>query len=124
MKYLLVLTALFSMSVFSQTVINYEDGSTYTLKDGQDIYISNQKSTLFKRRIMKNKDTIFNAQDPWKKRDHVPSETDDMQVGSHEWCVAYVPWSEGYTFNMQWWQRACDTNSDGVYNEEDDAWEG
>ena len=67
MKYLLVLTTLFSMSVYSQTVINYEDGSTYTLKDGQDIYISNQKSTLFKRRIMKNKDTIFNAQDPWKK---------------------------------------------------------
>ena len=124
MKYLLVLTALFSMSVFSQTVINYEDGSTYTLKDGQDIYISNQKSTLYKRRILNNKDTIFNAQDPWKKRDHVPSDTDSMQVGSHEWCVAYVPWSEGYTFNMQWWQRACDTNSDGVYNEEDDGWEG
>ena len=124
MKYLLVLMALFSMSVSSATVINFDDGSTYTLENNQVIYISNQNSTLFKRRINKNKDTYFYAQEPWTKRDHVPSDTDSMQVGSHEWCVAYVPWSEGYTFNMQWWQRVCDTNGDGVYNEEDDRWEG
>ena len=124
MKYLLVLMALFSMSVSSATVINFDDGSSYTLESNQQIYISNENSTLFKRRINKNKDTYFYAQEPWTKRDHVPSDTDDMQVGSHEWCVTYVPWSEGYTFNMQWWQRACDTNGDGVYNEEDDRWEG
>ena len=124
MKYLLVLMALFSMSVSSATVINYDDGSSYTLENNQEIYISNENSTLFKRRINKNKDTYFYAQEPWTKRDHVPSDTDGMQVGSHEWCVTYVPWSEGYTFNMQWWQRVCDTNGDGVYNEEDDRWEG
>jgi len=124
MKYLLVLTALFSMSVSSATVINYDDGSSYTLENNQEIYISSQKNTLYKRRIMNNKDTFFTAQDPWKKRDHVPTPTDDMTPGSHGWCVAYVPWSEGLTFDMILWQQACDTNNDGEYDEEDDRWEG
>ena len=106
----------------SSAVILYEDGSTYTLTDGQELYISNKNSTLFKRRLMKNKDTYFYAQDPWTLRDHVAGPTDDLVVGSHEWCLSYEPWSEGFTFNMQWWQRSCDTNGDGVYNESDDGW--
>ena len=57
-----------------KTVINYDDGSTYTLTDGQEIYISSQ--TLFKRRILNNKDTIFTAQDPWTSRDYVPEPQD------------------------------------------------
>lgn len=123
MKYLLVSLALFSMSALGETVISFDDGSTYTLEDNQVIYISNENSTLFKRRIMKNKDTFFTAQQPWGKRDHVPEPTDDLAVGSHEWCKAYIPWSEGLTFNMVAWQRACDTNGDGVYDENDDGWE-
>ena len=54
MKYLLVSLALFSMSALAETVIRFDDGSTYTLEDNQVIYISNENSTLFKRRIMKN----------------------------------------------------------------------
>ena len=123
MKYLLVSLALFSMSALAETVISFDDGSTYTLEDNQVIYISNENSTLFKRRVMKNKDTFFTAQQPWGKRDHVPGPTDDLAVGSHEWCKAYIPWSEGLTFNMVAWQRACDTNGDGVYDENDDGWE-
>jgi hypothetical protein len=111
------------MSALAGTVISFDDGSTYTLEDNQEIYISNETSTLFKRRILKNKDTYFYAQEPWDKRDHVPGPTDDLEVGSHEWCKAYIPWSEGLTFNMVAWQRACDTNRDGVYNEDDNGWE-
>ena len=124
MKKLLAGLALFGFSavISADTVINYDDGSTYTLTDGQEIFIS--KGTLFTRRIMNNKDTFFTAQDPWKKRDHVPTPTDDMTPGSHGWCVAYVPWSEGLTFDMILWQQACDTNNDGEYDEEDDRWEG
>ena len=72
----------------------------------------------------KNKNTYFTAQEPWAKRDYVPDPdgTDDMVVGSHEWCKAYVPWHEGLTFDMISWQRACDTNNDGVYDEDDNNW--
>lgn len=47
----------------AQTVINYEDGSTYTLKDGEKIYIS--KNQLF------NKPTATRVKE-WSNRDHVP----------------------------------------------------
>jgi len=125
MRYMVSLFAgLFCFSVSAQTVINYEDGSTYTLSDGEEIYVSTENSALFKRQIMRNKDTFFRVQKPWSKRDYVPQETDDLAVGSHEWCKAYIPWSEGLTFDMISWQRACDTNNDGVYDENDDKWEG
>ncbi len=124
MKYLLVGLALFPMSALAGTVINFDDGSTYTLENNQVIYISNQNSTLFKRRINKNKDTFFTAQQPWSKRDYVPGPTDGMAPGTHGWCEAYEPWSEGLTFDMVLWQRACDTNSDGVYDDQDELWEG
>ena len=107
----------FSAAIGAETVINYDDGSTYTLEENQEIYISTPNSALFKRQLMKNKDTFFRVQEPWAKRDYVPDPdgTDDMVVGSHEWCVAYKPWHEGLTFNMISWQRACDTNNDGKY---------
>jgi len=124
MRKLLALSVLFSLGASAQTVINYEDGSTYTLSDGEEIYVSTENSALFKRQIMRNKDTFFRVQKPWAKRDYVPQETDDLAVGSHEWCKAYIPWSEGLTFDMISWQRACDTNNDGVYDENDDKWEG
>ena len=41
MRYMVSLLAgLFCFSVSAQTGINYEDGSTYTLEDGQEIYIT------------------------------------------------------------------------------------
>ena len=124
MRKLLALSIFFSSLVSAQTVINYEDGSTYTLPANQEIYITTSNKTLFDRRLYSNGNIYFTAQKPWPKRDYVPEETDGMQVGSHEWCKAYIPWSEGYTFDMQSWQRLCDTNRDGVYDEEDGGWQG
>ena len=125
MKYLLAPLFLFSSAAFGQTVINFDDGSTYTLEEGQEIYISSEASTMFKRKLMGNEDTFFYAQEPWSKRDYVADEdgTDDMTVGSHAWCEAYVPWHEGLTFDMISWNYACDTNNDGVYDENDAGWE-
>lgn len=123
MRYIVSLFAgLFCFSVAAQTVINYDDGSTYTLSDNQEIYISTPNSTLFTRKLYKNKNTYFVAQQPWSKRDYVPTEADEFEVGSHEWCKAYIPWSEGLTFDMITWQRHCDSNGDGVYDENDDRW--
>ena len=115
MKKLLAGLALFGFAagISAETVINYDDGSTYTLTDGQEIFIS--KGTLFTRRILNNKDTFFTAQDAWTSRDYVPQPQDTMDPGSHGWCKTYVPWSEGLTFDMILWQRACDTDNDGKY---------
>ena len=123
-KYILASLVLFSSAVFGQTVINFDDGSTYTLKEKEEIFISNSNSAFFKRKLMKDKSTYFIVQKPWAKRDHVPQPTDGMTKGSHEWCSTYEPWSEGFTWDMQTWQRHCDSNDDGVYDENDDRWDG
>jgi len=115
-KHLFTIFALLAAPVvFGSTVINYDDGSTYTLEANQEIYISTPNSALFKRQLMGNKDTFFRVQKPWTKRDYVPVESDDFAAGSHEWCKAYIPWSEGLSFDMITWQRSCDTNNDGKY---------
>ena len=116
MKYLFGVLFLFvSGIVYPATVINYDDGSTYTLSNNQEIYISTPNSSLFKRQLMKNKDTFFRVQKPWTVRDYVPQPQDPFAVGSHDWCKVYIPWSEGLTFDMISWQRACDTDNDGKY---------
>jgi len=108
----------------AETVISFDDGSTYTLENGQEIYISTPSRPLFTRQVFSNKNTYFTAQQPWAKRDHVPQPTDGLNPGSHSWCLAFVPWSEGYSFNQQTWDRYCDTNNDGVYDELDARWKG
>ena len=60
------------------------------------------------------------------RRDYVEVDngTDDtMEVGSHEWCKAYTPWSEGLTFGMVAWQRYCDTDNNGTYGCGDDTFD-
>jgi len=124
MRKLLALSIVFSSFVSAQTVINYEDGSTYTLADGEQIYIAVGSSALHKRQNYSNGNVYFIAQKPWSKRDYVPEPQDEFAVGSHGWCKEYAPWSEGLTFDMISWQRYCDTNGDGQYDENDLGWEG
>ncbi len=100
------------MSVLSATVINYDDGSTYTVGEKEKIFISTGK--LFAKKNYKNGSIYFTNQVEHTKRDYVAQPHDGLT--GHEWCVAYEPWSEGLTFAMVQWQRACDINSDGVYN--------
>ena len=115
-KHLFTIFALIAAPiVYGSTVINYDDGSTYTLEENQEIYISTPSSSLFKRQLMGNKDTFFRVQEPWTKRDYVEQPQDPFAVGSHEWCKTYVPWSEGLTFDMITWRRFCDTDNDGKY---------
>ena len=120
MKYLLASLFLFSSMSFSQTVIQYDDGSTYTLDDNENIFVSTQP--VFSKKTYNTGAVYFTPVEANTDRDYVSSPTDGMEVGSHEWFKAYVPWSEGYTFNMQAWQRFCDTNRDGEYNEDDAGW--
>lgn len=102
----------------SETVINYDDGSTYTVPEAESVYVTKQK--LFKKKEWGNGGVNFSVVKPNALRDFMPSETDGMQPGAHDWCIAYEPWSEGLTFDMVLWQRSCDTNSDGKYGCGDD----
>lgn len=58
------------------------------------------------------------------KRDQAVTPTTGITPGSHEWCVAWVPWANGFTYGQMTWDTVCDTNDDGVYNELDEGWEG
>lgn len=120
MKYLLASLFLISSTAFGQTVIDYDDGSTYTLEENESIFISNR--AVFSKKTYNTGAVYFTPVEANTKRDYVASPTDGMEVGSHEWCKAYVPWSEGYTFNMQAWQRFCDTDGDGQYGPGDAGW--
>tara|TARA_X000001036_G_scaffold386209_1_gene381180 strand:- start:1225 stop:1638 length:414 start_codon:yes stop_codon:yes gene_type:complete len=126
MKYLLLFLAVVSVGASAQTVINYEDGSTYTLENGQNIFVTSNQN-LWLRQLYSKGDVYFRKQVPWPKRDYVPGPNDGVDdiapVGSHEWCKAYVPWGEGLTFSMVAWQRFCDTNKDNKYGCGDDTYD-
>ena len=119
MKALLaVLFTLFSAYSLAAPIISYDDGSTYTLQDDEEVFVSTA-DRLFTKSDYEEGSVYFKARLPNNKRDYVETAADEFELGSHEWCQAYVPWSEGYSFNMQVWQRYCDVNNDGVYDEND-----
>jgi len=116
MKYLLTLLALLPLTVWGATVINYDDGSTLTLEEGEQVMVT--KNKLYVRNVYNNGRTFqFKEFPETTRRDYVPVDngTGDEAFGSHAWCKAYIPWSEGFTFTMQYWQRGCDTNNDNKY---------
>ena len=80
---LLVLFVFFSLGASAQTVINYEDGSTYTLGEGQDIYISGESATLYTQRTYNNGNLYFVAQKPWASRDYLSQQTSMPLVVTH-----------------------------------------
>ena len=92
----------------ADTVITYDDGSTYTLKDNEKVFITSGR--LFG---LTQTDGVYSfgeqeANDERDYDDDVPSDDyNDYPVGSEKWCELYVPWSEGLTFNMQVYMRSC-----------------
>lgn len=117
MKYLLSLLAIVPFCVAAETVINYDDGSTLTLEEGEKIHVT--KGKLYQQRTYNNGRTFqFKEFPATTRRDYVEVDNGTepgMQVGDHEWCKAYTPWSEGLNFTMIAWQRHCDTNNDNSY---------
>ena len=90
----------------ADTVITYDDGSTYTLEANEKVFITSGR--LFG---LTQTDGVysFGEQEANDERDYdVPSDDyNDYPVGSEKWCELYVPWSEGFTFNMQTYMRVC-----------------
>ena len=124
MKYLLTLLALLPLTVWGATVINFDDGSTLTLEEGEQVMVT--KNKLYVRNVYNNGRTFqFKEFPETTRRDYVAVDngTDGEAFGSHAWCKAYVPWSEGFTFTMQYWQRGCDTNNDNKYGCGDEGYD-
>ena len=90
----------------ADTVITYDDGSTYTLEANEKVFITSGR--LFG---LTQTDGVysFGEQEANDERDHtvVEDSYDNYPMGSEKWCELYVPWSEGFTFNMQTYIREC-----------------
>ena len=64
-------TILFATSVSAQTIISYDDGSSYTLKDREEVYISN-KDNIYSLTGTTSKVMRLYKESPWSKRDYEP----------------------------------------------------
>ena len=104
--------ALFAFGASAQTVILWDDGTRYTVKDGEHVYISDHRKLYVLKQYSKG-DIKLTKVSPSDKRDYVRAFEPAGSVGSHEWCESYEPWGEGLTFDMVSWQVGCDVNSDG-----------
>ena len=82
MKYVLAFAMFLSASVVADTVVYYDDGSTYTLKTGQKIYISDKE--VFKANGGLDNWLTINRLKPWSQRDHsgpTQTEIDQCDIG-------------------------------------------
>ena len=106
-----LLISLASFAAFAQTppVISYPDGSTYTLKNGEEVFVHSGVMYI-KQEYQDTGNVLFSKRAPWPKRDYVEPDTTDaggLTPGSPEWCEVYVPFQNGYTFTDVIWQRNC-----------------
>jgi len=127
-----ILLSVFAYQVKAETLISYDDGSTYTLEEGELIYISPESHPLYRMQTYTythNGNVIFLKQSPSTKRDYVEPEitestgstgstggfTDVDEYGFSQACADFDT-SVGFTFGYIYWQKTCDTNNDGEYN--------
>ena len=109
MKLLTFIVALLaSFSALSQTVIYYDDGTTYTLLNGEDVFVS-YSDMYIKQEYLDSGQIIFSPRYPNRNRDYVETSdpSDGLTPGGAEWCAVYEPFKEGYTFADSIWQRNC-----------------
>ena len=120
-----VLASVVSFAAFASNppVINYPDGSTYTLKNGQEIFVAHVNTPLFIRQdFLGSGNVSFTKQVPWPKRDYIQTEPANTgNPGEHSWCKAFVP--AGYTFELVSFYTFCDTNNDEKYGCGDDPYD-
>lgn len=107
-KYLAAVALLFSSFAFAQTVIYYEDGSVYTLKPNENVFVSTV-GKMYKKQSYKNGNVYFKHLMPNEEVDYEAQPYDGMKKGSEEWCEAYAPYlyADGYTFDDQIYLRYC-----------------
>jgi len=108
MKTLAAFLAVFVSSAAAQTVIYYEDGTTYTVQPNEKVYVETA-SKMYRKKNYKNGNVYFTHTTPSDKVDYEPEPYDGLSPGSPEWCEAYAPYlyANGYTFDDQLYIRSC-----------------
>lgn len=114
--------ALAAIGVKAETLINYDDGSTYTVGENEEVYVAPKNTRLFTVQTYAKGNVYFRVQAPWAKRDYVApaNTTDDAftdvdENGFSQACADFDT-SQGLTFSFIYWDRICDRNDDGEYN--------
>ena len=104
---------IFSLTAVGQTVIYYEDGSVYTVKPNERVYVETA-STLYTKTGYTNGNEFFIHRKPNEKIDYEAQPYNDSEPGSSKWCEEYGPYlySNGYTWDDQIYLRACDRGDD------------
>ena len=123
--------ALASIGVKAETLISYDDGSTYTVGENEEVYVAPKSTRLFTVQSYSKGDVFFRVRAPHAGRDYVApvntttdttgstsstgSFTDVDEYGFSQACADFDT-SVGFTFGYVYWQQICDTNNDGEYN--------
>jgi len=121
-----ILLSVFAYQVKAETLISYDDGSTYTVGENERVYVASKHTRLFTVQTYSGGNVYFYVQAPWSKRDYVEPETtgstgstgsftDVDKYGFSQACADFDT-SVGFTFGYLSWQKMCDTNNDGEYN--------
>ena len=110
MKTVLALAAFFSAICSASTTIYYDDGTTYTLLNGEEVFVS-YNNMFIKQEFLNNGQIVFSPRYPNRKRDYVETTdpSDGLTPGGAEWCAVYEPFQDGYSFSAAIWSKNCNT---------------
>lgn len=97
-------------------VIEYDNGDIYTVGDDEYVFVSKKSELWYKQTYNNGKTVQFKKITPWTEVDKPPPVVNPNPIGTKEWCESHDLHANGYTFEDQYWYRACDTNNDGEYN--------
>jgi len=124
-----------SCYAMSETLISYDDGSTYTVGENEEVYVAPKNTRLFTLQSYAKGDVFFRVRAPHADRDYeetvdtttdttdttvtttssTGSFTDVDEYGFSQACADFDT-SVGFTFGYVYWQQICDSNNDGEYN--------
>ena len=124
--------ALAAIGVKAETLISYDDGSTYTVGENEEVYVAPKNTRIFTLQSFAKGDVFFRVRAPHAGRDYVEpvttttpdttgstgstgSFTDVDEYGFSQACADFDT-SQGFTFGFVYWDQICDTNDDGEYN--------
>ena len=110
-----------SCYAMSETLISYDDGSTYTVSENEEVYVAPKDTKLYTSQTYPKGNVIFRVRAPHADRDYVASATttgsftDVDDTGFSQACADFDT-SVGFTFGYIYWKKSCDSNDDGEYN--------
>ena len=109
MRYLTAaLAAVMCSAALAETTIYYDDGTTYTLLNGEEAFVS-YGDMYVKSEFLDSGQILFAPRYPNRKRDYVETDdpSDGLTPGGPEWCAVYEPFQDGYSFADAIWQKNC-----------------